>query len=169
MSRTPSSRRSTGLVLAVALVVLTGLSGCSSHSSGSSEHGHNNTPVAGDAREIVVNADTYLFSPQVIEATEGENLAIRLNSKDMEHDLKIEGVAGHVAADKGGSAVGGFTVKQAGEFAIVCTELGHKEKGMIGILRVKDKNGNVPTSVPKTTPKTAFGVQAPPTTAMPGH
>ena len=129
---------------ACALLVL--LSGCgsSAHTS-TGEHDHSkragNSPVTAGAREIVVKGDANSFSPNTIEVTEGEDIAIKLSSTDVDHDLNIEGVTAHVIAVKGQTAVGGFTAPKAGEYKIFCSEPGHKEAGMVGTLKVKAKAG----------------------------
>lgn len=118
-----------------------------------------NSPVTPGAREIVIKGEANRFSPDVIEVTEGEDVAIKLTSSDVEHDLNIDGVSAHVVAVKGATAVGGFTAPKAGEYKISCSEPGHKDAGMIGTLRVKARAGGSAGSAPAAgAPTTMHGM-----------
>lgn len=101
-------------------------------------HNHENSAVSAGARTIAVTADGLAFSPDRITASVGEAVAIELTSVDIAHDLNVDAFDGHVYAEAGTTATGGFTASTPGEFDIYCSIPGHREAGMEGTLVVED-------------------------------
>jgi plastocyanin len=96
------------------------------------------TPVAGGARRIEVDATSFEFDPDEITVTAGEDVAIVLRSEDLLHDLTIDEVDVHVAADRGQTAEGGLRADEPGQYTYYCSVAGHREAGMEGTLVVEE-------------------------------
>jgi cytochrome c oxidase subunit 2 len=96
------------------------------------------TPVAEGARRIEVGATSFEFDPDEITVTAGEDVAIVLTSDDVVHDLTIDEIDVHVAADRGETAEGGLRADEPGEYTFYCTIAGHREAGMEGTLVVEE-------------------------------
>lgn len=101
-------------------------------------HDHENSAVSTGARTIAVTANDFAFTPERITASVGEAIAIDLTSVDIAHDLNVDAFDGHVYAEAGDTATGGFTASAAGEFDFYCSIPGHREAGMEGTLVVED-------------------------------
>lgn len=102
---------------------------------GGAEHG-SGSPVAPGAREIQVAGRSFAFDPDEISIEVGEDVAIVLTSEDSLHDVTVDEV-GHVAADAGETAAGGFRVDEPGRYDFYCSVPGHREAGMEGVLVVE--------------------------------
>lgn len=101
------------------------------------EHGHSQASgVPEGARVIELTGEGFRFTPDRITVNEGEAVAITLHAADLEHDFVIDEFDGHVAAQAGESATGGFTASRAGTYTFYCSVSGHKEAGMTGTLEV---------------------------------
>ena len=96
-----------------------------------------NSPVADGARRVEVVGNAFTFDPDEIHVTAGEDIAIVLTSEDILHDLTIDELDAHVAADKGDTAEGGFRADEPGSYTYYCTVEGHREAGMEGTLVVE--------------------------------
>jgi plastocyanin len=129
-TRRPHRRRA---ALALALLVLAPMSllGCGGH-------GHDNSAVDPDARVIAVRGDNFAFEPAEMTVRQGEPIAVALTSVDVAHDLNIDAFDGHVYAEAGQTAEGGFTADRTGTFEYYCSISGHREAGMVGTLTVTD-------------------------------
>jgi heme/copper-type cytochrome/quinol oxidase subunit 2 len=101
-------------------------------------HGHENSAVSPDARVITVTGENLFFAPPEITVRKGEPVAIALTSVDVAHDLNIDAFGGHVYAEAGQTAEGGFTADETGTFEYYCSISGHAEAGMVGTLIVTD-------------------------------
>jgi plastocyanin len=100
--------------------------------------GHDETsPVADGARRIEVSARSFEFEPDEITVATGEDIAIVLTSEDLLHDLAIDELDAHVAADAGETDVGGLRAEEPGRYTYYCTVAGHREAGMEGTLIVE--------------------------------
>lgn len=100
--------------------------------------GHDeSSDVADDARRIEVTATSFEFDPDEIRVAAGESVAIVLTSEDILHDLTIDELDAHVAADQGETEVGGLTADEPGRYTYYCTVTGHREAGMEGTLVVE--------------------------------
>lgn len=133
-----------GLVAAAALV----LAGCAAD-AGSAEHGgghdddhaaahagahddrhaEDTAPIDG-ADEVAVTATSMAFAPDRLEVTVGEPVNIVLTSEDIVHDLTVEEVDFHLAADGGETTTGGLVFDEPGDYTGYCTVPGHREAGM---------------------------------------
>jgi len=92
--------------------------------------------VADDARRIEVTATSFEFDPDEIRVDAGESIAIVLTSEDILHDLTIDELDAHVAADPGETVEGGLVAEEPGRYTYYCTVPGHREAGMEGTLVV---------------------------------
>lgn len=101
-------------------------------------HGHENSAVPAGAQTIAVTADGFAFAPERITVGLGDPVALELTSVDIAHDLNVDAFDGHVYAEAGTTATGGFTASSAGEFDFYCSIPGHREAGMEGTLVVED-------------------------------
>lgn len=99
---------------------------------------HADSPVPEGARTIEVEASSYAFDPDTLTVAVGEPIAVELTSTDIEHDLVVDEVDLHVAADGGDTQVGGFTATEPGEYEMYCSVPGHREAGMVGTLVVEE-------------------------------
>lgn len=94
--------------------------------------------VADDARVVAVDASSFAFGPDEIEADADEDLAIELTSEDIEHDFVIEELDDlHVVGvEAGETATGGFRAPASGTYTFYCAVAGHRDAGMEGKLVV---------------------------------
>ncbi len=100
--------------------------------------GHDSSsPVADGARRVEVDATSFEFDPDEITVTAGEDIAIVLTAEDVLHDLTIDELDAHVAADKGETAEGGLRADEPGRYTYYCSVAGHREAGMEGTLIVE--------------------------------
>lgn len=95
------------------------------------------SPVAAGARRIEVVARSFAFDPGGITVEAGEDVAIVLSSKDSLHDFTVDDFDGHVAAEAGQTAVGGFRADKPGRYPFYCSVAGHRGAGMEGVLAVE--------------------------------
>lgn len=95
------------------------------------------SPVADGARRIGVTATSFEFDPDEIRVEVGEDVAIVLSSDDILHDLTIDELDAHVAADAGETSEGGFRADEPGRYTYYCTVDGHRAAGMEGTLIVE--------------------------------
>ena len=95
------------------------------------------SPVADGARRIEVTARSFEFDPEEITVTAGEDVAIVLTSEDLLHDLAIDELDAHVAADADETNEGGLRADEPGRYTFYCTVTGHRDAGMEGTLIVE--------------------------------
>jgi plastocyanin len=107
------------------------LSGCTLFEveEGHDAHADDAQPIDG-APEIAVTADRLSFAPASIDATVGEPLNIRLEAVDIMHDLVVDEIDFHLAADRGEVAVGGLVFDAPGTYVGYCSVPGHRGAGM---------------------------------------
>lgn len=114
------------------------LAGCGGDDEAHRDDGHGGaSEVADGARRVQVTAEQMSFDPQEITAEVGEDLAIELTSGDMLHDLTIDELDLHVAANGGDTAEGGLTADEPGTYTYYCSVPGHRSAGMEGTLVVE--------------------------------
>ena len=106
------------------------------HGGDGHDDAREDSPVVEGAREIEVTADDFAFDPDEITADVGEDLVIVLTSVDFLHDLTIDELDAHVAADRGETAEGGVRADEAGTYTYYCSVPGHRQAGMEGTLTV---------------------------------
>ncbi|HEX9887990.1 MAG TPA: cupredoxin domain-containing protein [Nitriliruptorales bacterium] len=123
-----------GLLVVLAIVIL--LFGPGGGGHGPQRHGAI-SPVADGAVEIAVTADDFAYDPDEITVTLGGDVAIVLTSIDILHDFTIDEFDGHVAAEPGETATGGFRADRPGRYIFYCAEPGHRQAGMEGTLIVE--------------------------------
>ena len=92
------------------------------------------------AREIVIEASEYKFSPSQISVKKGETVKITLkNVGRMQHDFFVEGLPGaNIDLTSAGSTNSiMFTPSQKGTFTTFCSVGTHRQLGMVGKLIVE--------------------------------
>lgn len=129
MKRT-TTRTRLGLVAAAA-VLLAGCAADASTDGGGHDDDHaEDTAAIEGAEEVAVTATSMAFEPATLELEAGEPVNIVLTSEDTTHDLTVDEVDFHLAADKGATATGGLVFEDAGTYTGYCTVPGHREAGM---------------------------------------
>lgn len=124
------------LVVGVLAVTAAGCGG------GDGEVGTNSQsrPTVPGARVVDVLGTNFAYSPAVITAAPGEQLAIHLKSEGSRHDLVVvvDGTPTRIVlADNGKTIEGGLTAPaKPGTYEIYCSMIGHKSEGMVGQLTV---------------------------------
>jgi plastocyanin len=103
---------------------------------GDMHDGPTNRAVAQGAREIPIVGDSFAFSPDAIEVSPGEHVALVLTAADIEHDIYVKKVGHIVHADAEKTARGGLRIKKPGTYKFWCTVTGHKAEGMTGAIKV---------------------------------
>lgn len=93
-------------------------------------------PVVAGAREIPMTGDSFAFSPKTVEVAADEQVTIVLTSKDLDHDVYVDGVGHIVHAGAGTTEKGGLVIERPGTYKFWCTERGHKAGGMVGTITV---------------------------------
>ena len=96
-----------------------------------------NSPVADGARSVDVTGTSFAFDPAEVTVEAGEDIAIALTADDVLHDLVIDELGAHVAADRGETAEGGFRADEPGRYTYYCSVPGHRDAGMEGTLVVR--------------------------------
>jgi plastocyanin len=121
------------LVLALVVIMLaTGEHGPGRHLPGGNpgpDLGPGSAPIEG-APELPVTAGELRFDPDRIELPAGMPVNVVLSSTDTLHDLVVDEVDFHLAADRDETAVGGLRFEEPGTYVGYCSVLGHREAGM---------------------------------------
>lgn len=117
---------------AAAASVAIGLAGCSSADDPAESHdGHGQAAVpAADARRLTVEAGAMTFTPAPLRITAGEEVAISLTAADVTHDLVVDEVDFHLAADPGEVVEGALRIDEPGTYTAYCSVPGHRNAGM---------------------------------------
>jgi plastocyanin len=96
-----------------------------------------NTPPIDGAPELPISADNFAFSPARIELTTGRPVVnVALSSADIPHDLTVDEIGFHLAAEPaepGETAIGGlagWAFGEPGTYVGYCSVPGHREAGM---------------------------------------
>jgi hypothetical protein len=97
------------------------------------DHEGNPPPIDG-APELAVSANRLTFAPDRIELNPSQPVInIALTSVDTLHDLTVDEIDFHLAAEPGETAVGGISgvaFGNAGTYIAYCSVPGHREAGM---------------------------------------
>lgn len=90
--------------------------------------------------EVTVKMNEFSFDPGTVNIPLGSKVKITLvNEGSRNHNFNIQGpydIQSDVL-DPGKSQTISFTADKAGTFQIVCTQRGHKDKGMVATLIIK--------------------------------
>lgn len=97
----------------------------------SDEHAaEGDSPPVDGAPRIDITAAAMAFDPAAVELTVAEPVNLALTSGDTLHDINVDEVGFHVAADGGSTAVGGIEFTEPGTYVAYCSVPGHREAGM---------------------------------------
>jgi len=127
--------------VAVAALIVTGCGGSNHGGMGDAPMGHHRStstdrPVVPGAPTVSIVADALTFTPNTIEMTAGQPVTIELTSRDVEHDLFVQGIGHVVHARPNQTEQGGLTIDDPGTYRFWCTVAGHKAGGMVGTISV---------------------------------
>lgn len=118
-----------GLVVVLLVVVLM-FNGGGPGGNTSGDDQESNTPPIDGAPEVAIIADELAFGPDRIELTAGEPVNVALTPADIPHDLVVDEIDFHLAADRDEMVVGGLTFTEPGTYVGYCSVAGHRESGM---------------------------------------
>jgi len=106
-------------------------------SQGTMESTNESTTVDGDVVEVQMEAGSFYFKPNVINAKLGQTVRVTLNSVSMQHDFVIDelGVKSSILPS-GKSETFEFTASEVGTFEFYCAVANHRQMGMVGTLNV---------------------------------
>lgn len=133
-----------GLIVVLLIVLVVGISfiagmehgpgqfGPGQHGPGGDAGGdpEGNAPPIDGAPELAVTADELAFYPDRIEVTAGEPVNVALTAADILHDLVVDEVDFHLAADRDETVIGGLLLDEPGTYVGFCSVEGHREAGM---------------------------------------
>lgn len=119
----------TGLVVVLLVVVLMLTGGSLGGNTPGDDHEDTAPPIDG-APELAITADELAFSPERVELTAGEPVNVALTSADIPHDLVVDEIDFHVAADCDETVSGGLVFEEPGTYTGYCSVPGHREAGM---------------------------------------
>ncbi|HCQ31398.1 TPA: hypothetical protein DIU27_03400 [Candidatus Collierbacteria bacterium] len=87
--------------------------------------------------EIIVEAGSFYYKPNIIRAKKGAKVKLILNSVSMQHDFNIDELGIKVPLTKSGSfSTVEFVVDKIGEFEFYCSFGEHRKNGQVGKLIV---------------------------------
>ncbi len=122
------SKRTTGLLIAIALVAILAVA-CGGGSSGSG---------AAAANLTLVTKGGFVFEPKTLSATPGQTINLTVKNEDaIEHTFVLPAANVKLTIPAGQSGTKIFTAPAAGTYDFDCDVAGHKEAGMKGTLVVK--------------------------------
>lgn len=105
-------------------------------------HGSGLTPSIDGAPALAITATNKLaFDPDRIELTAGMPVNVALTSADIQHDLVVDEIGFHLAADSGETVIGGLVFDKPGTYVGYCSVPGHRNAGMELVLVVKPSGG----------------------------
>ncbi len=98
----------------------------------------NQAPKSADAKEIVIQASNYSFSPATVTLKKGEKTRIVLKNTGGMHDFKVDelNISTAIISD-GQEDFVEFTPDKAGTFEFYCSVANHRAMGMKGSLIVQ--------------------------------
>ncbi len=87
---------------------------------------------------VTMEAGSFYYKPNVINAKVGEKIKIVMTSKDMMHDFNIDELGVKLPITKAGTTNEvEFTASKAGTFEFYCSVGQHRKQGQVGTLIVK--------------------------------
>jgi len=93
---------------------------------------------AGEGRQITVASGDNWFDPRELEVRRGETVTLVVsNDGALVHNISIDEFGVKRDYRPGETVRVTFTADRAGEFEFYCDEPGHREAGMVGVLRVR--------------------------------
>lgn len=98
------------------------------------------TDSAANASEqvVTIEAGSFYYKPNVINAKVGDKIKVVMTSKDMMHDFKIDELNVMLPVTKSGETNEvEFTASKAGTFEFYCSVGQHRKNGQVGTLVVK--------------------------------
>lgn len=88
--------------------------------------------------ELKMELNEYKFTPSQVQVPVGTRVRVTVvNTGARRHDFSVAGLIEGKTLEAGATEVMEFTAAKAGEFEILCTLRGHKDRGMVGTLVVK--------------------------------
>jgi nitrite reductase (NO-forming) len=93
------------------------------------DHQEDAAPIEG-APQLAVTAADLRFDTDSISLPAGIPVNVALTSTDILHDLVVDEIGFHLAADRGETAVGGLVFTEPGTYVGYCSVPGHREAGM---------------------------------------
>lgn len=106
------------------------VAGCSTFEVADEHADHADAATIDGAPEIAVTATSMSFAPDRLELSVDEPVNVALTSEDTLHDLIIDEIDFHLAADVDETAVGGLEFSQPGTYVAYCSVPGHRDAGM---------------------------------------
>lgn len=132
MIRRRQKFRRRSVLPAAVLLGLILLAGC-----GGGGNRADNAPGDG-GREITIASGDNWFDPDELEIAVGETVTLVVsNDGVLTHNISIDEFGVNKDYRPGETARVTFTPDRAGEFVFYCDEPGHREAGMVGILKVR--------------------------------
>ena len=119
------------LIVALAVVALLAVVGCS---------GGGASGASGGGNEINVKLSEMKFDPASFTVTAGQSVKLSAqNIGTVIHDFAVKGLEADTKLDvsPGQTGTKSFTAPKAGSYEIYCTQPGHEAAGMKGTLTVK--------------------------------
>lgn len=93
---------------------------------------------SGEVKQFTVDGSNYSFVPNSITVNKGDTVKITFKDDDGLHNLSIEGYNVSTATlSAGGSSTVEFVADKVGTFEYFCNVDSHREKGMVGTLKVQ--------------------------------
>lgn len=128
------------------IVVLTGGFFFMSRKSGSRPTEQSTTNIQQPTSEMIkenvqtvtMEAGSFYYKPNVINAKVGEKIKLVMTSKDMMHNFNIDELAVKLPITKAGETnTVEFTARKAGTFEFYCSVGQHRKNGQVGTLIVE--------------------------------
>jgi nitrite reductase (NO-forming) len=120
-----------GIAILVGVVIMmTGVEhGPGLHGPAGADHADDAEPIAG-APQLEVAAGELQFDPERIALPAGIPVNVALTSTDILHDLVVDELDFHLAADRNETAIGGLVFTEPGTYMGYCSVPGHRDAGM---------------------------------------
>lgn len=128
----PQFRRARSILAAWIGLSLIVLAGCGGGGGGGG------TQQSSEGRQITIASGDNWFDPDELEISRGETVTLVVsNDGVLTHNVSIDEFGVNRDYRPGETVRITFTADQSGEFEFYCDEPGHREAGMVGLLRVR--------------------------------